>query len=183
MAVTVQLLTAEDLLQMPGAGFRYELVRGELRKMSPAGQRHGRIAARFTWRLAQYVETHHLGAVYSAETGFLLSSDPDTVRAPGVAFVIRERIEETGDVEGYWPGPPDLAVEVITPGDTDAGVEEKTTQWLEAGARMVIVINPRNRTVAVSRSLSDISILEEDAILDAGDVASGWKMAVKELFD
>lgn len=183
MTTVTQLLTAEDLLQMPGDGFRYELVKGEIRKMSPAGQRHGRIAARFTWRLAQHVETQRLGAVYSAETGFLLSSDPDTVRAPDVAFVIRERVEETGDVEGYWPGAPDLAVEVISPGDTYAEVEEKTTQWLEAGARMVIVINPRNRTVAVYRSLNDISILEEDAILDAGDVVSGWKMAVKELFD
>lgn len=183
MSSIVELMTAQDLLQMPRDGFRYELVKGELKKMSPAGQKHGRIAARFTWRLAQHVETHRLGAVYSAETGFLLSSDPDTVRAPDAAFVARERIEETGDVEGYWPGAPDLAVEVISPGDTYAEVEEKTVQWIQAGARMVIVINPRNRTVAVYRSLNEISILEEDAILDAGEVVPGWKITVKELFD
>jgi Uma2 family endonuclease len=75
--------------------------------------------------LAQHVEERGLGAVYAAETGFLLGRDPDTVRAPDAAFVRRERVEEVGETEGYWPGAPDLAVEVVSPGDAYAEVEGK----------------------------------------------------------
>src|SRR6266851_3686598 len=169
MSTTIQTTTADDLLQMPDDGFRYELVRGELRKMSPAGQRHGRIAIRVSTSLDNHVTTNKLGAVYAAETGFLISSDPDTVRAPDVAFVSQKRIEEVGDVEGYWPGAPDLVVEVISPGDTYTEVEEKVLEWLDAGARMVVVVNPRKRAVTVYRSLTDIVVLTENETLDGGD--------------
>jgi Uma2 family endonuclease len=80
MAVVRQQVTANELLHMPDDDFRYELVRGELRQMNPAGNVHGRIAVRVTWRLAQHVEENRLGTVYAAETGFRLASDPDTVR-------------------------------------------------------------------------------------------------------
>lgn len=115
MSTTAQQMTADDLLSRPNDGFRYELVKGELRKMARAGHEHGRIAVRFTWRLAQHVETNNLGAVY----------------------------EEVGKVAGYWPGAPDLAVEVVSPGDTYSEVEEKAIEWLETGALMVLALNPR----------------------------------------
>jgi Uma2 family endonuclease len=176
-----QLLTAEDLLRMPADGFRYELVRGELRKMPPAGDIHGKIAGKF-WRLGRYVEEHHLGAFYVAETGFQLASDPDTVRAPAVAFVRRERVEEVGDIEEYFPGASDLAIEVISPSDTYTKVKEKVIEWLDAGTRIVMVIDPRMRMVTVYRSRSNIVILSEGEILDGGDVVPGWTMPVGELF-
>lgn len=178
----VQTLTAKDLLEIPDDGFHYELVKGELRKMAPAGHTHGRIAAKLTWQLAQYVEAHHLGAIYAAETGFLLSSNPDTVRAPDVAFVSQKRIEEAGDVEGYWPGAPDLAVEVVSPSDTYVKVEEKVIEWLEAGTRMVLVVNPRSRTVTIHRLLTDITMLTEKDTLDGGDVVPGWSIRIDSLF-
>jgi Uma2 family endonuclease len=137
MSTTIQATTAKELLRMPDDGFRYELVRGELRKMSPAGHRHGRIAGNITSSLGLHVVANKLGRVYVADTGFLISSDPDTVRAPDVAFVSQKRLDEVGDVEGYWPGAPDLVVEVISPGDTYTEVEEKVLEWLEAGALMV----------------------------------------------
>ena len=130
MSTTSQTFTAEDLLRMPDDGFRYELVRGELRKMAAAGHQHGRIAINVTTPLDQYVRAHNLGVVYAAETGFKLASNPDTVRAPDVAFIRRERVEEVGDVGGYWPGAPDLVVEVISPSDTYSEVEEKILEWL-----------------------------------------------------
>lgn len=182
MTTQIQTITAEDLLRMPDDGFRYELVRGELRKMAPAGHKHGRIIINLTTPLDQHVRANSLGAVYAAETGFLLSSNPDTVRAPDVAFVSRKRTEEVGDVEGYWPGVPDMAVEVISPGDTYSEVEEKAIEWLDAGTRMVIVVDPRKRTVTVYRALTDITILTEKATLDGGDVVPGWTMPVKDLF-
>lgn len=182
MTTTAQQMTAEELLHNPDDGFRYELVRGDLKKMTPAGNAHGKIALRFGWRLAQHVETHALGVAYAAETGFLLSSDPDTVRAPDVAFVSQQRLDQEGPVQGYWPGAPDLAIEVISPHDNYTEVEEKVSDYLAAGARMVVVVNPRQRTLTVHRSLRDIRVLQEGDTLDAGDVVAGWQLAVAELF-
>lgn len=183
MATTVQRMTAEELFRMPDDGFRYELIRGELRRMSPAGHQHGRIAMNITLPLAQHVKGHRLGVVYAAETGFKLAADPDVVRAPDVAFVRQERVEETGNtVEGYWPGAPDLAVEVVSPNDTYTAVEEKVCDWLDAGVRMVIVVNPRRRLVTVYRSLTQVVVLREHDTLDGGDVVPGWSLPVAEVF-
>ena len=182
MATAQQLVTAEELLRMPDDGYRYELVRGELRKMAPAGYLHGRIAINITTPLDQHVRAHTLGTVYAAETGFKLASNPDVVRAPDVAFIRLERVEEVGDVEGYWPGAPDLAVEVISPSDTYAEVQEKVCDWIEAGTKMVILVMPRKRAVTVYRSLTDIIMLTEHDMLDGGDVVPGWKIPVRELF-
>jgi len=181
-STTGRLLTADDLLRMPDDGMRYELVRGELKTMSPSGQRHGRIAQRFALRLAQFVEERNLGVVYAAETGFRLSSSPDTVRAPDVAFVTRARVEQVGDVEGFWPGAPDLAVEVLSPGDTYTEVEEKALVWLEAGARTVVVIDPRKNTLTVYRSRSDIVVLSENEVFEGFDLVPGWSLRIRELF-
>lgn len=182
MSITTQLVTADELLKMPKGHFRYELVQGELKQMAPAGHEHGRIAIRFTWRLAQHVETNGLGAVYAAETGFRLASNPDTVRAPDVAFVNRAHLEAVGTVTGYWPQAPDLAVEVISPGDTYSEVEEKATQWLEAGTSLVLILNPRKQTITVYRSLTSITILNQEATLDLGDVVPGFCVSVKDIF-
>jgi Uma2 family endonuclease len=182
MATANQLITAEELLCMPDDGYRYELVKGELRKTAPAGYLHGRIAINVTTPLDRHVRAHALGTVYAAGTGFKLASNPDVVRAPDVAFVRRERVEEVGDVEGYWPGAPDLAVEVISPGDTYTEVQDKVCDWLEAGTKMVILVMPRRRAVTVYRSLSDIVMLGETDTLEGGDVVPGWRIPVRELF-
>lgn len=182
MSATIQGVTAEELLRMPDDGFRYELIRGELKKMVPAGNEHGRIAAMLTGTLVQHVRANNLGRVYAAETGFRLALDPDTVRAPDVAFVRQERIEEVGEVEGYWPGAPDLAVEVISPGDLYTEVEEKVFTWLEAGTRLVVAVDPRRHTVAVYRGKEDIRVLTEGEMLRGGEVVPGWEVGVKELF-
>lgn len=182
MTVSAQHMLAEELLNMPEDGFRYELVSGELKKMIPAGNEHGKITVKITWRLAQQVEANHLGTVYAAETGFLISRDPDTVRAPDVAFVSRSRLEEVGPVEGYWPGAPDLVVEVISPNDNYSEVEEKVFDWLEAGTRMVVVVNPRQHTATVYRSSTDIRVLKEGEVLDGADVVPEWQLKIAALF-
>src|SRR5215203_3049058 len=159
MSTHTRTTTADELYRMPDDGLRYELVRGELRQMAPAGNEHGEVTVRITWRLAQFVETHDLGVVFAAETGFRIGTEPDTVRAPDVAFIARKRIEAVGRVEGFWPGAPELVVEVVSPNDRYTEVEEKTTDWLAAGARMVLIVNPRKRIMTVYRSLSEITIL------------------------
>lgn len=182
MSITTQLTTAEELLKLPRGRFRYELVNGELRQMSPAGHNHGRIAARLTIVLGRHVEENNLGEVYAAETGFKLRSDPDTVRAPDVSFVTRERADKVGESRGYFPGAPDLAVEVLSPNDTVSEVEEKVAEWPEWGTRQVWVISPKLRTVTVYRSLADISTLTENEMLDGGAVVPGFSYPVAKLF-
>ena len=182
MDVVRQQVTADELLLMPDDGFRYELVRGELRRMTPAGNVHGRVAMNVGISLGGYVKAHDLGAVYAAETGFRLTGDPDTVRAPDVAFVSQARVEAIGEVEGFWPEAPDLAVEVISPGDSYSEVEEKVFDWLEAGTKMVVVVNPRQRSATVYKSPTDIIALAEADVLAGGDIVPGFELAVREIF-
>ena len=178
----IRTFTAEDLLRLPDDGWRYELVRGELRKMAPAGSEHGELAMEVGSQLAHYVKAHRLGRVFAAETGFRISSNPDTVRAPDAAFVSRLRAQAIGRVTGYWPGAPDLAVEVVSPSDTYGDVDEKVLDWLAGGARMVVVINPRTKRVAVHRSPTDVTILGDQDVLDGLDVVPGWTLALADLF-
>src|SRR5437870_12275785 len=139
-ATLTKQMTADELLAMQDDGFRYELVKGELIKMPPTGDEHGEVTVEVTTPLHLHVKKNNLGKVYAAETGFKLASDPDTVRAPDIAFVRRERVEATGTLKGYRPGAPYLVVEVLSPSDTIGKVEAKVAQWLEAGARMVWVV-------------------------------------------
>lgn len=175
-------MTAEELIKLPRGRSRYELVNGELREMSPAGHNHGRIAARLAGALWQHVEEHGLGEVYAAETGFTLRTNPDTVRAPDVSFVRQERVEEVGDAKGYWPGAPDLAVEVNSPGDTVSEVEEKVEEWLDAGTALVWVVSPKLRAVTVYRSREDITTLTEKDALDGEQIIQGFRYPVAKLF-
>jgi Uma2 family endonuclease len=179
---TSTAFTAERLLAMPPDGKRYELVRGELRVMSPSGNEHGAVVVRLTWRLAKHVEENRLGIVFAAETGFVISQNPDTVRAPDIAFVSQARLDVVGEVDGYWPGSPDLAVEVTSPSDSFSNVEEKALGWLAAGSKIVWVVDPKQKNVTVYRSKDDIRVLDWDSELDATELLPGWKTSVAELF-
>lgn len=182
-AVATELwVTADQLLEMPDDGMRRELVRGEVRVAALSGSQHGRLTAAIGTRLDAYVEGADLGEVYAAGTGFKLASDPDTVRAPDVAFVTRERAETVGDSDEYWPGAPDLAVEVLSPDDRYHEVDEKVAEWLEAGCRMVIVVNPCRRAATIYRSPSDVQLLTADDSIDGGDVVPGWTLPLRHLF-
>jgi Uma2 family endonuclease len=182
MSATLTLVTADELLQMPDDGYRYELIRGEIRRMPPAGFEHGDIALNIGAKLKEHTSQTGQGKAVAAETGFRLAADPDTVRAADAAFVSQQRIDEVGRIRGFFPGAPDLAVEVISPNDIYSEVEEKVLEWLDAGTRMVIVVNPRKRTVTVYRSQTDITILKENDTLSGADVLPGFACKVAELF-
>jgi Uma2 family endonuclease len=182
MAITSGQMTAEELLALPDDGMRHELLAGELRTMAPTGRRHGRIAAELTTILNQYVKERRLGEVWGAETGCILARNPDTVRAADVSFVRRERLGAQLDDQGYWPGAPDLVVEVLSPSDRRGEVAEKVATWLRHGARMVVVVDPRRRTVAVHRPHAPTRTLTGADPLDGEDVVPGWSLAVGALF-
>jgi Uma2 family endonuclease len=181
-ATLTKPVTADELLEMQDDGYRYELVEGELRRMSPAGDEHGRVGMELAIPLGSHVKKNNLGKLYLAETGFLVKTNPDTVRAPDIAFVRMERIKLSPGARGYRVGAPDLAVEVVSPGDKVSKVEEKVAEWLEAGARMVWVVSPRLHTVTVYRSLTDIVTLTAKDKLDGGEVVPGFEINLAEIF-
>ena len=180
MTTTLRRSTASELYAMPDDGFRYELVKGELRRTSPAGGEHGAVIWNLSGLLAPHVKV--IGQGFGAETGFKIASDPDTVRAADIAFVRRERIPEGGIPKNFWEIAPDLVVEVISPGDTYSEVEEKVEDWLNAGVRAVWVIDSKRRCVTVYRSLTDVTRLSEGEELDGGDVVPGFRCKVSEIF-
>ncbi len=175
-------LTAEQLLQLPDDDSRRELVAGQLREMTPAGAEHGAVAARILTLLDRAAGDANAGRVFAAETGFLLERDPDTVRAPDAAFVTRERVEKAGPVPGFWPGPPDLAVEVVSPGDTYSQLHEKARAWLRAGARLVLVADPVNRDVTLYRTPAEAIVLTGDEPVDCSTVLPGFTPPARSLF-
>jgi Uma2 family endonuclease len=182
MRITTQV-TADELLALPsGMGKRYELVAGELRVMSPAGWRHGMIVDNLEYLLASFVRQHNLGRGFGAETGFLLRRDPDTVRAPDYAFIAAEHLPENEPEEAFWPGAPDLAVEVLSPGDTSGEVAEKIQEWLKAGCVAVWVLNPKLQTVTIYRSLTDVTVKTAGQMLVGDPVLPGFSCAVDKLF-
>ena len=175
--------TAEDLLAVSkDSSHRYELMKGTLQTMSPAGAKHGDIALEIGARIRIHATDQQLGRAFGAETGFLIEQNPDTVRAPDAAFVSQARLRETGVPATYFPGAPDLAVEVVSPGDTAGEVEEKVQLWLAHGASLVWVIHPATRTVTVYRRDGSANVLHDDDLLDGEAVLPGFAFLVSRLF-
>jgi Uma2 family endonuclease len=133
-------------------------------------------------RLGHFIEKHDLGLVFGAETGFLIARDPDTVRAPDFAFIAKPNLPKDKPAEAFWPGAPDLAVEVLSPGDTTGEVDEKISAWLAAGSAAVWVIDPQLQTVAIYRSRTDIRIRTVGESLEGTPLVPGFSCPVAELF-
>ena len=182
MSTDVRLITAEDLWNMPGDQ-RRELVRGELRTMAPAGFEHGAILMRLSVSLAAYVHEQRLGVVLGAETGFVLARNPDVVRGADISFVAAQRVPLPERAAKFFEGPPDLAVEVVSPSDALQEVEEKVDDYLNAGTRLVWVVNPRRRTIAVHRAGRDIQVLRENDALSGEEVIPGFSCGVAAVFE
>jgi Uma2 family endonuclease len=119
---------------------------------------------------------------FGAETGFVLRRDPDTVRAPDAAFIGAERAQETGRIVKFWPGSPDCAAEVVSPSDTFTDVEAKALQWIEAGTKLVLVVDPTRRTATIYREGGEAHVHREGDTLDLDAGVPGWRVAVAELF-
>jgi Uma2 family endonuclease len=173
-------MTAEELFELPDDGMRHELVEGELRSMTPAGGEHGRAALRIGARILEHVEEHDLGAAFAAETGFVLGRSPDTVRAPDVAFVRADRLRSPA--WGFPELAPDLVVEVVSPWDRASEVASTAAMWLDAGVRMVWVVDPQARLAAVHHPGGSVTVLREDGVLDGEDVLPGFRLPLVALF-
>jgi Uma2 family endonuclease len=182
MATEQTLLTADELLSLPDDGLRHELIRGELTTMPPAGGEHGLITNKLAFRLTATVESQGLGFVFAAETGVFVEQDPDTVRAPDIAFIARTRLPGGLAPRGFLRVVPDLVAEVVSPGDRASEVEEKVQTWLNAGVRMVWVVHPSRRSVTVYRSFAMARILTEADSLTGEDIVPGFSIPVRDIF-
>jgi Uma2 family endonuclease len=174
-------LTADELLHLNLPNKRTELVRGQLIVREPAGFRHGDVAGHMFGEIRNFVLPRGLGVVLAAETGFTLFTNPDTVRAPDVAFVRRDRVPDPLPT-GYATFPPDLAVEVRSPDDRAGEIAEKVEDWLAAGTRLVWLVDPRTRTARVHRIDGSGLAIEAGGRLDGEDVLPGFTLELASIF-
>ena len=175
--ITRVVATEADLWAAPDDGLRRELVDGEIRCMSPAGGRHGRVAILLASRLHAFVESRGLGFVFDSSTGFRLPSG--NVRAPDVAFLAEGQADPLDP--GFVPVRPDLAVEILSPGDTRRDVLDKVGEYLDAGTRIVWVVDPARRTATVFRSATDVTAVSDAGTLDGEDLLPGFRCALADV--
>ena len=154
-----------------------------LSRWQPASWEHGGLASRAGRIIGNFVDEHRLGVTFGAETGFILKRDPDLVRAPDVAFVRSGRIPAERGRDGFFDGPPDLAVEIISPGDRLVEVERKIDDFLAAGCLSVWIISPVRRTITLHRPARDPGVLREGETLSDEGVLPGFAVAVARFFE
>ena len=176
------LMTAEELMQLPDDDLRHELINGELITMPPPKLPHGRIATRLGVPLAQFVLENDLGEVYIGDVGFQLTRNPDTVLGPDISFISKERLEQAGDVKGYWQGPPDLAVEVFSPGYRPGKISERISRLFSFGTKQVWVVDLEHGAVTVYRSELDTTTFSGADFLEAPDLFPGFSISLEKIF-
>jgi Uma2 family endonuclease len=179
---TTQLMTVEELEREGAPEGRWELIDGELVEMSPSGSLASSIAAGIVFLLYGFVTPRRLGTVYGADGGFVLFPGREILRVPDVAFVRAERLPAEEDQVGFLRLAPDLAVEVLSPSERPGDIAAKVQMYLDAGVRLVWLVDPRARTVMVHAPATHVRILGESDEIDGGDVLPGFQVAVADLF-
>lgn len=194
MVTRERLYTADELWDLShrpaNAGRRLELSEGRLIIMSPAGWKHGALASKLLRIIGDFAEVQQLGMTTAAETGYILhrqtapdDKNKDVVRAPDVGFITARRLPANLDdlPDGYVPFAPDLAVEVVSPGDEAAEIRKKVQEYLRYGTRLVWLFDPKARTVEVHTRGGAVT-LGVDGVLEGGDVLPGFRLPLKDLF-
>jgi Uma2 family endonuclease len=181
MAVERKVMTAEELWALPDDGMRHELVEGEMRTMPPTGAEHGGYETDVSYNLKHALRGRGVGRVAGGEVGFRLRRSPDTVRGADVAFVRAERLPGGVLPKGYFEGAPDLAVEIVSPGDTATEVEEKVRDWLRHGAGAVWVIYPSGPGLVAHRPDGSARHHGLEDEVDGGEAVPGFRMRLADL--
>lgn len=174
--------TIADLERLPDDDYKYDLVRGWLVREPPAGGRHGEINSELIIALGNHLRRTGQGRVFSPETGFVLVEDPPTVRGPDVAYVAESRLPAGQAPAGFLRLAPDLAVEVVSPSNRWTDIAAKVRDYLDAGTRLVWIVDPPRRTVTVHRRDGSADVRGEDDALDGEDVLPGFQLMVRSLF-
>ena len=172
-----RLYTVNDLLEN---GTRFELIQGALIEMSPTNEIHGVLVQELAGLIWNHVRTNKLGRVFAAKTGFILSTEPDTVLAPDIAYLSAARSKPLS--EKFAAIAPDLVVEVVSPGNTAAEMNEKTGLYFQAGTRQVWIVYPKTRMIHRYTSPTNVTILTSTDTLSGADVLPGFSLSLDELF-
>lgn len=178
---TANITTAKQLLELPDNFGPCELVRGELTMMTPAGSRHGRAEARLLSRIEAFADKQKLGFVFPSDSGFLLERDEHTVRCPDVAFVCAARMPAE-PIDGFFPGPPDWAVEIRSPSTRLPELLAKIAHYLETGVKVVWDVDLDAQTVTIYRAAGTVETSSGDATLTEPELLPGFFIALKEIF-
>lgn len=176
------LMTATDLLTLRLAHKSAELVRGKLILREPPSTSHGRVQSTLNFLVAAYVRANASGAVFGQDTGFRIATDPDTVRAPDLAFVDRAGIALIPR-RGYAEMAPDLVAEIVSPDDRPGEVLAKVGEWLDAGVRLVWVIDPDRRAATVYQADGSVATAASDSSVSGEPVLPGFSFQLAELFE
>ena len=158
----------------------WELIDGEPIQMTPSAGLSSMIASRINGYVFVYLLDHPIGHAFASDGGFILFPDRDTVRAPDVAFIQRDRLPEVP--ASFIPMPPDLAVEVLSPTDRLSEALAKVAMYLEAGVSLVWLIDPRKRTATVFQQSELPETIGADGVLDGADVLPGFTLPLATLF-
>ncbi len=178
---TTQLVSTEELLEM-GSDAPYELIEGVLREVSPSGSKSSVIAMRIGSALLSYVDARGWGYVTGEGGGYILSHSPATVVAPDVGYFRRDRYSGGLPDRGFYPMPPDLAVEVISPTDRKTDIAEKQELYRRAGVPLIWWVDPKQRTVTVYRSGREPEVVDMSGVLAGEDVLPGFALDVRAIF-
>jgi Uma2 family endonuclease len=190
-----RLITTEELLAMPDDGVERWIVNGELREnrgefasrekpMTIRNRFHSRLVAKVAYYLMhwQASQKHSPGEVVAGEAGFRLCNQPETTVGADVAFVSREVMERQGTATTLIEGPPVLAVEILSPSDTQQDIHEKIKLYLEAGTKLVWIIDPDYKTITAFESGKSPVFFNQEQTLTAEPHLPGFSVAVADLF-
>ncbi|HLC16059.1 MAG TPA: Uma2 family endonuclease [Thermodesulfovibrionia bacterium] len=183
MAVTLKekVWTDEELMSLPDDGNDYEFIEGELIMSPRASYKHGRIAAKISAALINFITPKKFGEIVDSSTGFRMKGG--NLRSPDVSFISKERLIETGETpKGFFHGAPDLAVEILSSSDTMEKMHGKITEYFENGTKIVWLINPEEEFVLVYHSPRPDKFLNSNDYLDGEEVIPGFSFKVSELF-
>lgn len=175
-------MTADELERLDVPGKSTELVRGRLVVREPPGTYHGLIAAKLAYLVGAFVYPNGSGVLFGQDTGFKIESNPDTVRAPDLAFLSQERSSEIRP-RGYAAVAPDLVAEILSPDDRPGEMLAKIGEWLDAGVRLVWVIDPARAEAHVHRADGSLSVIHAGGVLDGEDVLPGFRCPLSDVFD
>jgi Uma2 family endonuclease len=175
-------MTAEELFASPEYEKHCELVNGELITMAPAGGEHGIITIHITLLVGDFIWKRRLGKCVAAETGFILSRHPDTVRAPDFAFIPKDRIPPEGISEKFLTLVPAIVIEVLSPRDHALGIADKIEDWVRFGVDEVWVVNPKLKTLTVHTATHDPHLLRVNDTFQGSPILPGFSLPIADIF-
>ena len=181
MHETTPPVTAEELERRPDLQ-RFELLEGRLVEMSPVGFEHGHVVLQLGYLLQRHLRGGRLGMI-GTEVGFKLASNPDTVRAPDLAFIRQHRLPLSRP-RGFVSGPPDLAIEVLSPEDRPGEMRGRVDEYLTQGVPLVVIVDPHEKTVTLHpRGAPETTLRGLEDVLDLSLVIDRFRCRLEEIFE